>query len=223
MSSTESVMVAFGEVAGPPWDDKPTFIVGGGPSLRGFDFAKLRGLGHVVGVNQSMFDAPADIGVTMDHAFMQHRRSQLETFAASRRALYLVMPSRWECIVAPIAGATYLLGLPHEGLSLYTDEVRHGGTSGYAALNIAILKRAAMIVLLGFDYSGDAGAFNYHRSYSWGSANEALWPIWARRFDAAAQVCRALGVEVINASPTSAVTSFPVDTIDGALKKCRRS
>src|SRR3972149_821520 len=49
------------------WRGERCFIIGGGPSLAGFDFERLRGQGRIIAVNKAYLDAPfADILFFMD-------------------------------------------------------------------------------------------------------------------------------------------------------------
>lgn len=204
----------FGTVAGLPWDDgRVTYIVGGGPSLIGFDFERLRGAGHVIGVNESMFHAPCSVGVSMDYNFIRYNYVRLRNFIEGGKTVYLALGPKWPAVLDLVPGATYLRAETHEGLSLYTDTVRHGGTSGYAALNVAVLKHATRIVLLGYDYGALGDKHHYHDAYHWFTDYKG-WAAWAKRFDAAAQFCTSLGVDVVNASPNSTVTAFRKATID---------
>lgn len=205
----------FGAIGPPDWSDRPVFLLGGGPSLAGFDFDRLRPLGYRLGINQSIFDADCDAGISIDHPFVRHTRSRLAVFAA-RRELYLAVGNRWRDVLDPIKGAIYL----HDAeapLSLERDAVCAGGTSGYAGLNAAALKGGRRIVLLGFDYGLIEGRRHYHDAYSWAPADARMWRAWAIRFNAAAKSIAELGIEVVNASPQSAITCFPKMSIDDAL------
>ena len=52
------------------WADEPCFLIGGGPSLQGFDFAQLEGKGRIIAVNRSFHYVPfADMMVAMGFAF----------------------------------------------------------------------------------------------------------------------------------------------------------
>jgi hypothetical protein len=49
------------------WEGEPCFIIGGGPSLKGFDFNRLRGQGRVIAINRALEYAPwADVVFFMD-------------------------------------------------------------------------------------------------------------------------------------------------------------
>jgi len=203
---------------GPPWwGDKTVFLVGGGPSLAGFDLKRLCGLGHLCGVNESMPHLPVAAGVSIDLRFVKERWRDLTAFAGTTQ-LYLSMGSEWWREVPPVAGAINLRNEPQPGLSIDPAVLRRGHTSGYAALNLAVLKRAKRIVLLGYDYGLIDGRHHYHDAYTWRAVTASNWATWARDFVDAAAACRSLGVDVVNASPHSAIECFPKMSIEDALR-----
>jgi len=201
------------QIEAPWWDDRTVFLVGGGPSLRGFDFSRLIGRGYVVGVNQAMLELPElCAGVSMDHRFIEHRRVEIGALAAFV-PIYLATSK-----LAPIEDAIYLRHRAAAGLSDDPSEISRGSTSGYCALNIATLKRARRIVLLGYDY-GETEHAHWHDAYPWHvrDANAQSWPVWAMQYEAAAEHCRKRGIEVINASPVSRIEAFPKCTVMEAM------
>jgi hypothetical protein len=195
------------------WADAPVYIVGGGPSLLEFDFSGLAGRGHVLGVNQAMFDAPCEAGITVDHEFLQRNTDKLRWFSG-RAVLYLAISERWAEIGLPqIAGAVYLR-------HTRPGHITRGPTSGDTALHLAILKGAKRIVLLGFDYGVIPGHHHYHSEYSWYHlANTQSWRVWATEFERLARLCSDLGVEVVNASAKSVIPYFPRMTVGEAMKR----
>lgn len=211
-------MITFGFVEPPYWDDTPTYIVGGGPSLAGFDFNRLRGLGHIVGVNQSIWDAPSECGVTVDHPFVRNRAEQLREYA-KQRPLYLSVGNDWQKSGLPsIEDATYLWSVPTPGLSTECEYLHKGATSGYAALGIAVLKKTRRIFLLGFDYKTINSRHHYHNNHPWHhKANDQSWAVWARRYEPAARDCQNLGIEVFNCSPESELPYFKKITLEESL------
>ncbi len=213
----------FGLVGPPWWSDRAVFLVGGGPSLAGFDFSRLADFGYILGINQSMLDAPCQAGVSLDHLFVTYRRAELCEFAKST-PLYLALGDIWWRAAAPIPGAIYLRDsdIPAPavapGLSRKPDAVYRGATSGYVALGLATLKRAKRIVLLGYDYAVNASKHHYHDAYFWHqAANDQSIDKWAQQFKSAAAACAEIGIEVINASPLSAIDAFPKMSIEDAL------
>jgi hypothetical protein len=207
----------FGEITAPWWSDRTVYLIGGGPSLSGFALKRLCGLGHCIGINQSMFSIPVAAGISIDHRFLKERTQELAEFAQTTQ-LYLAPGNLFWHAVDPIEGAIYLRSEFEDGLSNTPDNLRTGGTSGYAALNLAVLKRARKIVLLGYDYGVIDGRHHYHDEHFWHKPGDQSWPAWAKRFDSAAIQCRDLGIEVINASPRSAIECFPKMSIEEALQ-----
>ena len=170
----------------------------------------------MLGVNRGMFDAPCSAGISIDHLFIDHCRELLAAFAADR-ALYLALGNEWRNALAPVERAIYLRNMA-QGLSRDHGMLATGGTSGYAAVNLAALKGARRVVLLGFDYGLIGGRHHYHDAYSWHHpANDQSWAFWARRFDAMADELLRTGVVVINASPQSAIGCFRKMSIEDAL------
>jgi hypothetical protein len=203
---------------GPPWwDDKPVYLVGGGPSLKGFQFDLLAGLhAHIVGVNQSMLDAPVCAGLSTDWQFQRARVAEL-TELAKRIELFLTADAPDQSVPV-IPGAIYLTRHISGGLSTDPSVIRTVGSSGYAAINLAVLKRARRLVLLGYDYNIN-GAHHYHSAYPWYKpiAHGPSWGYWAGNYEAIMPDLDALGVQVFNASPDSAITCFEKITIEQAL------
>lgn len=96
-----------------------------------------------------------------------------------------------------------------------------GGNSGFQALNLAAQLGATRMVLVGFDMNSQSGVHWYGRN-NWPMANNPDAPQmtrWARAFDAAAPILAARGVEVVNASPHSALTAFPKMSTEEALAR----
>jgi len=86
------------------------------------------------------------------------------------------------------------------------------GTSGYAALNVAFLKRATHIALLGFDMYGGY----WHRAYNHlgGPRISEMSDVWSAAFEPAARQLENAGVIVTNYSPDSRITAFPKATLE---------
>ncbi len=205
--------------------DDVVFLVGGGPSLSELDvleFMLTGKFGFVIGINQSGLELHGPLAqiqaiVSIDQQFMGHRPTQLQAIAASGVPVYLCPPEYHAANAQALMPAAHILRDAPAGFSWDADRLhRQGGSSGYAALNAAVLMGAKRIVLLGYDYKrGKDGRKNWHKAYDW-PQNEN-WPAWARRYDVVAPMLKTRGIEVINASPDSAVTAFPRMTIADAL------
>jgi hypothetical protein len=210
-------MINFGTIGPPLWDDAPVFIVGGGPSLFGFDFKRIAGKRHIIAVNQAMFDVHAECAVTVDHAFVRNRVYDLKHYAKFR-PLYISIGNDPQKLGLPdIDDAIYIKSEFLPGLSEDPSMLHKGSTSGYAALGIAALKKAKLVILLGFDYSVTPDRHHYHNQYPWHhKANDQSWHMWTTKYEPAARHCLERGITVLNASPQSALPYFQKITLEDA-------
>lgn len=219
-------MAEYGTVAEPWWSHKGVAIVAGGPSLKDFDFERLRGL-HVLAVKGSIFDIPwADAGFGADVQRFQEWQDKLAGLPT--RVYWSVWPDKVKAMPAA-DNITYLERV--EGAEISTDpgKIFDGGTSGFGALQIAALKKATRIGLFGFDYNAPAfGAdpkdFRHNdKHYTKKRQQEAAsWAMWAGYFDKVEWVFRQRNINVVNACPMSSVNAFQKVTIDDAVEYLHR-
>lgn len=107
------------------------------------------------------------------------------------------------------------------GLATDPRAVHTGGNSGYQALNVALHCGAPRWLLLGFDMQlGPGGRAHFHGAHPGAMNNPDAGTIrgWIRAFETLPAQLAALGVEVINCSRDTALTSFPRATIQEALR-----
>tara|TARA_R100001244_G_scaffold47793_2_gene42607 strand:- start:2216 stop:2557 length:342 start_codon:yes stop_codon:yes gene_type:complete len=85
-----------------------------------------------------------------------------------------------------------------------------GGNSGFHALNLAVQFGADRIVLVGYDMRVDRGT-HWHGQHPQGMNNPSEKNVvrWRNAVDDAAPMLAGLGIEVLNASPISALTAYP--------------
>ncbi len=216
----------YGKIKSPWWDDKPVAIVAGGPSLKGFDFERLRDA-HVLAIKGSIFDIPwADAGFGLD--MLRYRDWQEKLANVPSRVYWAVPEDQLERTGQPPSkNVTFIKRLDGQGFSTDPGEVYTGGTSGYGGLQVAILKRAKRIVLFGYDYDGNYNPNaefrhndqHYERRRDQSAMN---WMEWAGYFDGMVPRIKALGVEVVNACPHSQIKCFPKMTVDDAVAYLHR-
>jgi hypothetical protein len=114
---------------------------------------------------------------------------------------------RWGCLYVP--------SVDEPGLSLDPSVIHQGGNSGYQALNLAVLLGARRILLLGFDMGGE----HWHPRHPYGLNNpsEGNFARWLRAFETGLPDLERAGVEVINATPGSALNCFPKANLEVLL------
>lgn len=172
------------------------YLIGGGPSLSSFDFEKLKGH-SVVAINDALFKIPwATALFSADSHWANHRKDAINQFNGER---FLAMP--------PIPGinATFLNCLERPGISLEWPNIHLQGTSGYAAINLAILLGAKNIFLLGYDYQN--AQKHWFGNYEWkSSTDDYVLKLWAAQFNS---IQLPFDVHVYNTNPLSQVVAFP--------------
>lgn len=199
----------FAEVSEPWWDDRPLLIVGGGPSLAGRDLSRLRERGRVLGINRVPADTPCDACFSIDRTFIEQWADRMAEWATAGLEVYAAVGSDYD---GPIAlGVRYLERVQGSALSTDPRRVTNGLNSGYGAINVATLKRAADIVLLGFDLhtTGRTEPAHWHAGYPWHARSaEIYFDRWAKRFE---EIANSLppGTRIRNANPRSAIRCFP--------------
>lgn len=177
----------------PAW--RRAWIVAGGPSARKFDLGRLRGE-TVLAVNDALDlllarRLPPTAVASLDNNWIRRRRADLERFEGEK---YLALPLETWPDCAGIRGATYLRWSHADGLSEDPTRVCTGGNSGYGALNVAYLKGAREIFLVGYDMDPRDGPAH---------------ATWARLFRATLPQLAARRARVVNLNPNSFIDAFP--------------
>jgi len=148
----------------PIWKDKECFIIGGGDSLKGFDWNLLK-IEYTIGCNTAF-----QLGVSVckvcvfgDKKFFfgdttrKHEgyQKQLESFEG------MVFTNLTKLLKS---GIPYLNTIERGGLGLYTDKIGWNQNTGFSAINLALLFGCKTIYLLGFDMKMTNGRHNWHNN-----------------------------------------------------------
>jgi hypothetical protein len=219
----------------PLWRGETCFILAGGPSLRFFDCGKLKGR-RVIAINDCYKIAPfADILYFCDnHWFGWHnKRPEFVSFPGMMVTLEPAIEWRNDIHVLrnPSHPRTDAKGKPvpkeqiYGGLSDDPTAVVTGKNSGYQAIGLAVHLAVKRIVLLGYDMRHDGKLshwFGDHidqhgnkRSHGENALKTAFLPL----FPTLIEPLRERGIDIINATPGSALTCFPTGDIEEIL--CR--
>lgn len=110
------------------------------------------------------------------------------------------------------------------GISKFTNMVSWNGNSGAAAISIAAHTGAKRIILLGFDMNLSSDKMqHWHDVYQRGKVETEKrlrnlpFDKHLRGFEDIAKDAKKRGIEIINASPDSAITQFPKYTVKELL------
>jgi len=136
------------------WKGKTVTIVGGGPSLNGFDFGRLEGI--VVGTNHSPKFHRADMLVAIDQKFHEREGEWLDGLSCLK---VTQNPTHREDFIKVELEPDY--ENPHED---HDWTVLRANLSGFLALAVSLHLGAENIFLLGFDggYTAGKETPNFH-------------------------------------------------------------
>ncbi len=197
------------------WDGETCFILAGGPSLTGFD-ASVLGSRRVLTINDSWRIAPErSINYYCDGLFWTSQIGLNRWSLGMTRSFHdQIYKGFWVTSAPgfedhPQVHALRLTG--QRGLELDPTGLRHGSNSGYQAINLAYHLGAKRIVLLGYDMGCDGPRTHWHEEPRDPAASFSvtLEKSFLPHFETLAEPLRSAGVEVINATPRSALTVWP--------------
>lgn len=192
------------------WSGEACFIVGGGPSLNGFDFDALLGNGRIIAVNAAYRVLPfADILFFSDKRFHEWNceSSEFIDFQGEVVSTHCgVLRGRPDIrqirnVAGPVSNAP-------DGLA--------GRSSGSRALNLAYLLGASPIYLLGFDMRPNGNWHDFHELKNLQFCYESKF---VPDLEAMGAAILARGVAVVNGCLDSAVDVFP-KVAPGAVLPC---
>lgn len=206
------------------WSKQPCFIVGGGPSLKGFDFERLRSKGKIIAINKAYLDCPfADLLIFMDktrfyrwameNKLDKRSKQKFEEFKGHKAYVYMRhdIPNVY---LIPRAGKYGLSTSLEEGIYIGTN-------TGYSALSVALCLGANPIYLLGFDmkYERDQKGkpvANYHGNYPT-IQEEKVVRDFKLGLEKLAPELKMRGRKVINLNPDSGLRCFEFGDIEEVL------
>ena len=204
----------------PLWRGETAACLGGGPSLTRDQVDACRGRARLIAINDALFLAPsADLHYVCDWRWHQWHRDEpgLVEFAGLKvtldRTLAGAVPG-WKLIENDD-------GNGRDGLSDRRTAVKTGRNSGYQVINLAVHLGVRRILLLGYDMRAEPG-----RTHWFGDHPVQTNPtIYARTmlpgFATLVEPLKALGVEVVNCTPGSALGVFPGVGVEEALNAHR--
>lgn len=187
-------------------------VLGGGPSLKGFDWKRL--VPHIViGCNDAyqLGTAVTNVCVFGDMPWYLRHREQL---------------ARWPNPVVTnqpslhVSKIEWLLTLRRDKTGLSKTGLSWNQSTGATAINLALLLGAQRVLLLGFDCKTDVeGNTNYHAN-NIGNPNSASYARFKKGFRTIAESLPGTypDREIINLGPDSAVDAFPQADINNFIE-----
>lgn len=195
------------------WRGVPCFIVGGGPSLRGFDFNKLAGK-RVIGINKSFLYCKSEILYFMDHSFYNDPNVKENPVWRSFSGV--------KCTPSPYSDRQvygFDVRLVRRRIEpIITRDIEEGiyagSNSGTGALCLAVALGCNPIYLLGYDFSV-VGGTHWHEGYGVKDSYtcERSMREYLEDFVLLAPLIKLAGVKVVNLNPNSALREFEFSSL----------
>jgi hypothetical protein len=192
------------------FEGETVYIIGGGPSLKNFDFRQLTG-SKTIAINKAILFQPwASVLYWTDVRFYSWYKNEIDNYKGLKFALNPGSQYTKDIKILK-KGKAY-------GLETDTQTLAHGNNSGYAAINLAYHLGAKRIILLGFDMASNGGESHFHDGYPTRSAGDRMFQDkFLPGFKQLAAELTNAGVSVLNAAPYSKLTVFPKITLEQSL------
>ncbi len=191
------------------YEGQDVYIIGGGTSLSGFDFERLRGK-NTIGTNYAYKLGKdicncvffSDYNPAKAHDFFTTHYDGL----AAHGGLILTHNSALKC-----RPESWLNWYPRKLSGLYRDAIGYNWSSGASAINMALILGASRIFLLGIDCNAPDG-----KSVDWYVDNDLKerQQVFSQFTEGFCHIKRTLNIvfhdaEIINLNPESALDIFP--------------
>lgn len=202
-------------IATPEWAGETVYLVAGGPSLRYQQHLEVLRYRCTIVINDSYELLPkADYLYFCDARWWSTRSAKV---AARFQGRHIVTMRN------VIPGVSTLDCTGVDGLETDPAAIRHGNNSGYQAINLAYHLGAKRIVLVGYDMRlGRNGETHWNYGQRPEGARDNDYENVIRysmlpHFKTLAAPLEAAGVEVLNATPQSALQVWPAVTLKEVL------
>ncbi len=206
------------------WKGRRCFIIGGGPSLRGFDFSQLKGE-LVITVNRGLESFPDSILNLCQDARLWGWW-ECGDLGAEAKKKFDEYPGQkvWLDVQRfPYPEDIRIIRTCHRSdfnFKSYANGIPPWGNSGLNALCLASCLGADPIYLLGFDCKGENGrTANHHSGYP-DSHQEGVYKSFIRDFNEAAPDLRKVA-RVVNLNPASSIRCFDFGRIEDVKRISR--
>lgn len=199
----------------PIWKDEEVFIIGGGPSLRGFDWSLLINE-HTIGCNNAFRLGPevCDVCIFVDRRFIFEETGRGKT---PRKGFYDELEKFPNLVVTndsqmQFRKEPWINWMQRKHRGMFFDGLGYNFSCGATAINLALLLGATTVYLLGYDmHLGPKGRPNYHDHV----IDKPKEQVYIRMLASFGHVSRDLkakfpGCRVFNINKDSKLTLFPV-------------
>lgn len=202
------------EPAARRWSGR-CIVAASGPSLTPSVADLCRGE-RVIAVNDAYRLLPfADVLYACDREWWEGHKG-CPDFAGEKWTSHSLAPKNDKTAIADKFGLHVIAGEDRDGFSLDPARVHYGHNSGFQAVNLAILFGASTIILAGFDMRAIDGKHHFFGNHKAPLRASAPFGLWIAKFATAAKMLGGTP-RIVNATPGSALTCFPMMPLAEAL------
>lgn len=203
------------------WEGDTAVIVATGPSINQADVDYCRGKARVCCVNTSITLAPwADALYFADQRWFDHNAEAVKSFKGLKVTIENAYAVTEQDPTIRVMRNDDHREKKQTGLCIKPDGLRTGRNSGYQAVNLVYHLGVKRIVLLGFDLGVKEGKRWWFGDYGWASGSPNIYQnTFLPNFLTLEKPLAKAGVEVINATPDSALKCWPIMPLAEALKE----
>jgi len=184
------------------WKGETVFLFGGGPSLKAVDLERLRDRKTLALNSTAKLALWASALFFTDHPWLEKNHALVTNWSGYAFTLSYPqvrnLPTNVKSVCALVQDELFTGGA-----------IKRGRTTGHTAISLAAILGAKRIVLLGYDMRFVGGRSHCHDDYA--SPNEKIYSDdFIPYFKGWNEAARKAGVEVLNATPGSALEEFPM-------------
>lgn len=192
------------------WKDQRCFIIGGGESLKDFDFSKLKNE-LVIGVNRAYEKIDCTINFSMDNSLHEWIvGGKLDNNSKERFEDYKGFPAWLDSVGYDYPQGIFIIKRSESfklGNSM-ENGIAGGNNAGFGALSLAICLGANPIYLLGFDMKGRNGKQAWWHSGYPEKQGESVYKSFINDFKRAAPGLEEKSIKVVNLNAESDLKCF---------------
>jgi hypothetical protein len=192
------------------WQGKTAVIVGGGESLTQQQVDYCRDRAKIIAVNNAYLRAPfADISYFCDDRWYKWHKNKPEFIAFKGIKVTLENPK----VIEQDRRIRFLQNMGRDGLSDFNHGVMTGKNGGYQAIGLAVHLGVKKIILIGFDMKPG----HWHEPHPIPTIDSVYKDQMLPCFETLKKPLAMKKIELINATPGSALTIFPMMDLEKAL------
>ena len=210
------------------WKGETCFLIGGGPSLVGFDWKLLQGC-KTIGTNKSFFYYPAEINYSMDYSFFdliqyaaaapEHPDHKYHIAWIGYKGLKVFL--RRDAKLRFAKDIYFVDVLKEKVVSRdLAKGLSPGNNTGIGALMLAVALGCSRIGLLGYDFKIQGSKTHFHDGYRSQRSDALVRNLekFRRCLEEFADPLAKQGIEVVNLSPDSLLQRYPKSDIPTFLR-----